>query len=234
MLPRPIALLWDNDGVLVDTEGLYFRATRDVLATVGIDLDEGLYLQLFLREGRGAFHLARERGLDETQIDGLRRARDGRYAELLQAGSLLFAGVEEVVSGLARRYRMAIVTSSLREHFEVIHRSTQLLHHFELVLTHGDYARAKPDPDPYLMALARLGLPAEACLVIEDSERGLRAARAAGVRCWVVPSRLASEGAFGEAERVFGSLAELAAALGEGAEVEDGTSCARVTPRTVG
>jgi phosphoglycolate phosphatase-like HAD superfamily hydrolase len=51
MPSRPIALLWDNDGVLVDTEGLYFRATRDVLATVGIDLDEALYLQLFLREG---------------------------------------------------------------------------------------------------------------------------------------------------------------------------------------
>jgi len=47
---RPTALLWDNDGVLVDTEGLYFQATREVLATVAVDLDEALYLQLFLRE----------------------------------------------------------------------------------------------------------------------------------------------------------------------------------------
>jgi HAD superfamily hydrolase (TIGR01509 family) len=211
----PTALLWDHDGVLVDTEGLYFKATQEVRATVGVDLDEALYLQLFLREGRGAFHLARERGLDEAQIDALRTARDARYAQLLQVGSLLFAGVEQVVSMLARRHRMAIVTSSMREHFELIHRSTQLLHHFELVLTHGDYARAKPDPDPYLTALARLGLPAEACLVIEDSERGLRAARAAGIRCWAVPSPLASQGSFTDAERVFGSLGELASALGE-------------------
>ena len=200
--------------MLVDTEGLYFRATREVLATVGVELDEPLYLQLFLREGRGAFHLARERGLDEAQIDALRTARDARYARLLGAGSLVFAGVEQAVSALASQYRMAIVTSSLREHFELIHRSTRLLHHFELVLTHGDYARAKPDPDPYLTALARLGLPAEACLVIEDSERGLRAARAAGVRCWAVPSPLARDGSFAEAERVFASLGELAAALG--------------------
>jgi len=213
MLPRPVALLWDNDGVLVDTEGLYFKATQDVLATVGIELDEALYLQLFLREGRGAFHLARERGLREVQIDALRTMRDARYVELLQVGSLLFAGVEQVVSTLARRYRMAIVTSSQREHFEVIHRSTQLLQYFELVLTHGDYARAKPEPDPYLTALARLGLPAEACLVIEDSERGLRAARAAGIRCWAVPSPLARQGSFNDAERVFDSLGELASAL---------------------
>jgi HAD superfamily hydrolase (TIGR01509 family) len=212
--PRPIALLWDNDGVLVDTEGLYFRATREVLATVDVELDEPLYLQLFLREGRGAFHLARERGLDEAQIGELRTARDARYMQLLEAGPLLIAGVQQAVSALACLYRMAIVTSSLRDHFELIHRSTLLLHHFELVLTHGDYARAKPAPDPYLTALARLGLPAEACLVIEDSERGLRAAHAAGLRCWVVPSPLTREGSFAGAERVFANLGELAHALG--------------------
>jgi HAD superfamily hydrolase (TIGR01509 family) len=214
MLDRPTALLWDNDGVLVDTEGLYFQATREVLATVGVELDEALYLQLFLREGRGAFHLARERGLDEAQIDTLRNARDARYAQLLDTGSLLFAGVEQAVSALACQYRMAIVTSSLREHFQLIHRSTRLLQHFELVLTRGDYLHTKPDPDPYLTALARLGLHADACLVIEDSERGLRAARAAGLRCWVVPSPLAKEGSFAEAERVFASLGELVTALG--------------------
>lgn len=215
MPDRPVALLWDNDGVLVDTEGLYFQATREVLATVGVELDKALYLQLFLREGRGAFHLARERGLAEAQIDALRVARDARYARLLDTGSLVLPGVEPAVSALARRHRMAIVTSSQREHFELIHRSTRLLHHFELVLTHGDYARAKPDPAPYLTALARLGLGADDCLVIEDSERGLRAACAAGVRCWVVPSPLASGGSFVGAERVFASLGEIVTALAD-------------------
>jgi HAD superfamily hydrolase (TIGR01509 family) len=214
MLDRPVALLWDNDGVLVDTEGLYFKATREVLATVGVELNEALYVQLFLREGRGAFHLARDRGLDEAQIDTLRNARDARYAQLLETGSLLFAGVEQAMAALACQYRMAIVTSSLREHFQLIHRSTQILQHFEFVLTRGDYLHAKPDPDPYLTALARLGHRADACLAIEDSERGLRAARAAGLRCWVVPSPLAREGSFAEAERVFASFGELVTALG--------------------
>jgi len=210
---RPAALLWDNDGILVDTEGLYFAATRAMLATIGVELDEALYLQLFLREGRGAFHLARERGLDEAQIDALRAARDAHYGELLQAGSLVFAGAAQAVAALAGHYRMAIVTSSERDHFHQIHRATGLLPHFEFALTQGDYARAKPHPDPYLAALARIGLLAEACLVIEDSERGLRAACAAGIRCWAVPSRLARDGSFAQAERVFDSLGELASAL---------------------
>jgi len=212
---RPIALLWDNDGVLVDTEELYFQATREVLAPIGVDLDETLYVQLFMREGRGTFHLARERGLDDSQIEALRAARGARFTALIAAGSPLIQGVDVVVAALAPRYRMAIVTSSQREHFELAHRSTGLVHHFELVLAHGNYPRAKPDPDPYLMALAGLGLPAEACLVIEDSERGLRAACAAGIRCWAVPSRLARHGSFAAAERVFASLGELAAALDE-------------------
>ena len=212
---RPTALLWDNDGVLVDTEELYFQATREVLAPVGVELDEAMYVQLFMREGRGAFHLARERGLDDAQIEALREARGARFAALLATGPRLIAGVAAAVPALAQRYRMAIVTSSRREHFELAHQSTGLVHHFELVLTHGDYPRLKPDPDPYLTALARLGLPAESCLVIEDSERGLRAACAAGIRCWAVPSRLARHGSFDTAERVFASLGELAAALDE-------------------
>ena len=118
-----------------------------------------------------------------------------------------------MVSTLARRYRMAIVTSSQRDHFEQIHRSTRLLQHFELVLTHGDYARAKPEPDPYLMALERLSLPAEACLVIEDSERGLRAAKAAGLACWVIPTALTRAGDFRAADQVLESVGDAAARL---------------------
>jgi HAD superfamily hydrolase (TIGR01509 family) len=213
MQTRPTALLWDNDGILVDTEGLYFQATREVLASVGVEIDEALYLQLFLQAGSGAFHLARERGISEEHVATLRTTRDARYAQLLQTGSLLYDGAAEAVASLAPLYRMAIVTSSQHAHFEIIHRSTQLLQHFEFALTHRDYARTKPHPDPYLAALERLALPAEACLVIEDSERGLRAARAAGIRCWVVPSRLARHGSFADAERVFESLGALAAAL---------------------
>src|SRR5258708_686236 len=69
-MTRPAALLWDNDGILVDTEGLYFAATREALAGVGVELDEALYLQLFLREGRDAFHLARARAAGAARAGG--------------------------------------------------------------------------------------------------------------------------------------------------------------------
>jgi len=207
------AILFDNDGVLVDTEHLYFRANQEALAGIGITLDAATYVELFLREGRGAWHLARERGLGPADVDALRAARDRRYFELIGDAEVLIPGVGEIVPALARRYRLAIVTSSEPGPFARTHARTGLLEHFELVLAQGDYARAKPEPDPYLRAVERMDLPGARCLVIEDSERGLRAAKAAGLHCWVIPSALTAGGRFDAADCVFESLRAAAARL---------------------
>jgi HAD superfamily hydrolase (TIGR01509 family) len=207
------AILFDNDGVLVDTEHLYFRANQEILAGLGIELDAATYVELFLREGRGAWHLARERGVAPADIDALRAARDRRYVELVDDADILIPGVADIVPALARRYRLAIVTSSEPTPFARTHARTGLLDHFEVVLKQGDYARSKPEPDPYLRAVERLGVPGERCLVIEDSERGLRAAKAAGLRCWVIPSALTAGGRFDAADAVLDGLGAAAARL---------------------
>jgi HAD superfamily hydrolase (TIGR01509 family) len=207
------AIFWDNDGVLVDTEGLYYRANREVLATVGVPLPEADYVELFLRQGRGAWHLARELGLDGERVAALRAERDARYARLLEAEATFIPGVEEALRTLAGRYRMAVVTSSLPGHFDLIHRHGPLLHFFEFVLTGADYQHTKPHPEPYLRALERVRLGPRQCLVIEDSERGLRAAKAAGLTCWIVPSGLTAGCRFEAADRVLGSVSEVAGLL---------------------
>jgi len=207
------ALLWDHDGVLVDTEGLYFQATRETLASIGVALDEAHFRLLFLVESRGAWHLARERGVTDARLEELKLARDARYTELVRTGELILPGVMPLLRVLRPRFRMAIVTSSHRVHFDAIHRATGLPALFDLVLTHEDYAATKPDPAPYLRAIERLGVSRDDCLVIEDSRRGLIAAHAAGIRCWAVPSALTASSSFAEAERTFSSLAALGEAL---------------------
>jgi HAD superfamily hydrolase (TIGR01509 family) len=207
------AILFDNDGVLVDTERLYFRANQEILASVGVTLAERDYVELFLRQGLGAWHLAEACGHDAAAIGALRAARDLRYGQLVAGAEVLIPGAAEVVAALAARYRLAIVTSSEPEPFAQTHARTGLLPHFELVLKKGDYARSKPEPDPYLTAVARLGLAPERCLVIEDSERGLRAAKAAGLACWVIPSGLTAASRFDAADAVLGDLRAVAARL---------------------
>jgi beta-phosphoglucomutase-like phosphatase (HAD superfamily) len=79
----PKAIFWDNDGVLVDTEELYFKATQKVLAAVGIALTEQDYIELFLVQGRGAFHLAEERGISRAGVEDLRAERNALYGRWL-------------------------------------------------------------------------------------------------------------------------------------------------------
>lgn len=204
------AILFDNDGVLVDTERLYFRANREALATVGVTLDEATYVDCLLRDGVGVWHLAEARGVSPSGIEALRSARDRHYFELLEEAEIAIPGVAELLPKLAARFRLAIVTSSEPGPFARTHARTGLLRHFELTLTRHDYVESKPHPEPYLTAVARLGVPPARCLVIEDSERGLRAAKAAGLCCWVVPSGLTTSGNFSAADAV---LPDLAAAV---------------------
>jgi beta-phosphoglucomutase-like phosphatase (HAD superfamily) len=217
-------LLWDHDGILVETEGLYFQATREILARVGVELSEALYRQLFLVEARGAWHLAEQRGVDAVTLEGLKQARNERYTELLVSQDVLVPGVLDLLDRLKGRFRMAIVTSSRRAHFDAIHgararpgerfgRTSGIPERFELILAREDYENSKPDPEPYLTAMARLGVQPRECLVIEDSERGVIAGHAAGVRCWALPSALTRDSSFALAERTFESLPELASAL---------------------
>ena len=203
------AIFWDNDGVLVDTEKLYFQATRELLQRAGVTLTEALFRRISLQEGRSAFDLALEKGFSQQQIDRLHEERNRRYTELVEEGVRILDGVEETLAKLSGRVLQAIVTSSRRAHFDAIHAGTGLRSHFDFILTREDYLLSKPDPEPYRLAVSRSGFHPEECLVVEDSERGLRAAFAAGIRCIVVPNDLTRGGAFAGAWRVLPSCREI-------------------------
>ncbi|HKK00914.1 MAG TPA: HAD family phosphatase [Desulfuromonadales bacterium] len=209
-------IFWDNDGVLVDTEGLYYRASAEALGELGIELSREEFIERSLRQGESVFALAAERGHTATVVRTMQEKRNDRYAALLAEGIEPLRGVEEVLRALHGRMRMAVVTSSRRRHFEIIHRHTGLLPYFDFVLTREDYHHAKPDPEPYLSALERSGLLPEECLVVEDTERGLRAAVAAGLRCLVVPGELTAGGDFTAATAVLAGIHEIPKMLSTG------------------
>jgi HAD superfamily hydrolase (TIGR01509 family) len=207
-------IFWDNDGVLVDTERLYFQATQHVLATIGIPLTRAQYIELFLVQGKGAWHLATAKGVSPSTIAQLRHERNTLYSSLLCQEPLLMAGVREVLDALYGTHVMGIVTSSEPDHFALIHQTTGLLPYFSFVLTACDYTHSKPHPEPYLLAVERSGCRKDECLVVEDSERGLRAAKEAGLRCIVVPSEFTRGNNFAGAYKVLENITELLPELG--------------------
>jgi HAD superfamily hydrolase (TIGR01509 family) len=212
-MPAFKAILWDNDGVLVDTEHLYRDATRAVLATVGVDLSDDQYRELFLSQNNGAWHLAAELGHSETAIASMRKDRDARYSALLRARNHTMAGVEEVLQQLHGHYAMGVVTSSQRTHFEIIHAATGLMRYFDFVLTREDYVNSKPDPEPYLAGIAKTGFSAGECIAVEDTPRGLTAATGAGIKCVVIANELTAGGDFTAAHKILRDIRELPALL---------------------
>ena len=203
------AIFWDNDGVLVDTEILYYRACKETFASIGIDLSEDLYVEYFLKKGSGTWHLAEQKGLDDDTIIKLRQERNKIYSDLLRNHSKVITGAEETLNKLHDKFSMGVVTSSRKDHFDIIHQSTGFLKYFDFILTSEDYTETKPSPHPYLKAVAKSGLKKEECIVIEDSERGLRAALSAGLKCYVIPTSLTKNSNFSGAEKILNNISEV-------------------------
>lgn len=202
-------VLCDNDGVLVDTEGLYFRATQVVLQTVGVPLSLEQFQKISLRRGESTFILAAQAGIPEPEIEELREARNDLYADFLRAESHPVDGAAEALRALHGQVKMGVVTSSRRDHFEIAHARTGLIQYMDFVLTHEDYHNSKPDPEPYLTAIERFALEPNQCVVVEDSERGLVSATAAGLPCLIVLSHWTRGGDFAKAAKVLHSIHEV-------------------------
>jgi HAD superfamily hydrolase (TIGR01509 family) len=201
-------LLWDHDGVLVDTEPHYFAATQECIRLLGLELDQATYWKL-MTAGRTSWELARERGISESLISEARRERDRRYQRYLSTREIEIDGVIDALKALKSGYRMAIVTTSKRADFELIHQSRRIRQFFEFVITVDDCEKAKPHPDPYLRALKRFNARPEQAVAIEDSSRGLSAALAAGIQCIIVRNQFTASQDFTGAECVLDSIREL-------------------------
>lgn len=206
-------ILFDNDGVLVETEPWYFRANVEILKSMGIVLEEARYREIMIN-GQSAFLLAEEAGFDPERVEAARARRNELYQHYLRTEEIAIEGVHEVLAALQERYRMGIVTSARREDFELIHHGRGIVDTMEFVLCSGEYARAKPHPDPYLKGLELFGGEKRDAVVVEDSQRGLRSAVSAGIECVIVDNPFTAAHDFSDATHRIKTLQELVPLLG--------------------
>jgi len=206
------AIFWDNDGILMETEHLYYRANAEALAREGIELTAEMFREISLRRGESVLDLLPDTG-DRAS---LRKWRDERYRHLLRTEAEVIPGVRETLESLHGTIPMAIVTSCRRENFMEMHRTSGLLGFFDFILMREDYDRSKPDPEPYLAACRRAGFSAGECLAVEDSERGVASASAAGLAVAAIPGLLNAGGNFSAARWVLDDIASLPPLLGSG------------------
>ncbi|MFI6077749.1 HAD family hydrolase [Actinoplanes sp. NPDC051343] len=201
-------ILFDHDGVLVDTESWYYKAGERALADIGFTVDKEQYLRDMSR-GLGTWAQARAAGIDEQAISRQRAVRNDYYQEYLRTEAIEIEGVVEALAELSKYVRMAIVTTAKRADFDVIHEKREIRRFMDFVLVREDYKLAKPHPEPYLTGLKRLGAGKEETLVVEDSARGLNSAVAAGINCAVVHNEFTEAQDFSRASYRIETLIEL-------------------------
>jgi beta-phosphoglucomutase len=202
---RPDAVIFDLDGVLVDTEPLHCRAFLRVLKPLGIGFTWQEYKDLYMGlDDRDAFReafRAHGRVLDEEALGELLSAKSGVFQEVIRDGVRAYPGAISLVESLhARGLPMTINTGALRSDISTILTRLGISRCFPFAVTADDVRRSKPDPESYRLAFSRLRdahpkqvRSAGACLAIEDTPAGIRSARRAGMKVLAVTNSCAKE-----------------------------------------
>ncbi|ABV67702.1 HAD family phosphatase [Aliarcobacter butzleri] len=205
-------ILFDNDGVLVETENWYYEANKKALKKLGLDLDFDFYQSIMIKGG-SAFELAEINQIENDVIEKHRKIRDEYYQEFLLTKDLAIPNVKKVLNNLSKKYKMAIVTTSRRVDFELIHKNRGISDFMEFILCVEDYAKAKPNPEPYLKGLEKFGAKNEETIVVEDSQRGLISAVNAKIDCAIVKNKFTITQDFSKAKYFLETIEELEAIL---------------------
>jgi beta-phosphoglucomutase family hydrolase len=192
ILPEPgsfDAVIFDCDGTLADTMPLHYRAWHETLAEYGGEMSEALFYELGGVPTAEIVQILNARGETALPVEETAAAKEARYADLLPHAAPV-EPVLQLVREYCGRYPLAVASGGIRLLVDRTLAALGISDCFQAILTAEDVARGKPEPDLFLLAAERLGVMPERCVVFEDSDLGLEAARRAGmavvdVRPWV-------------------------------------------------
>jgi len=193
------AIIFDCDGVLVDSEPAHFEAFKRTLGADAGALTEEIYKERYLSmDDRGiftAFYQNAGKLLDEADLKKLMEAKTNTFQSIIQnAGLMAYPAVPELVMAVSQRYPLAVASGARRHELETVLESAGVRSFFEVVVSSDDVQFGKPHPESYLKAVEQLNasgkrltpIKPEECVVIEDSKDGIASAHAAGMKCVAV------------------------------------------------
>ena len=173
-------ILFDNDGVLVDTEGVFYESNCRMLREFGVELGEAEFSKMSLSQGMSLADIIVSLGYTAETAETARQKRNGLYDIMLRerGASLVIPHVPEILRELHRSYRIGVVTCCQEMHFRTIHTASGLRPLFDFVIGDRDFVHHKPHPEPYQAALRRAGIgPEEAIAAACSRQNGRGSAR---------------------------------------------------------
>jgi HAD superfamily hydrolase (TIGR01509 family) len=201
------AAIFDMDGLMVDTESLYFQAESEVARRYSKTFTVEVMQKMMGHKSTRSIQIMME-SLGITGVaEEIETLRDSLYKDLLIRGIEPMPGLLDLLDWLEDHgYRKAVATSSKPVFKDIVFDHLALNHRFESVITSENVSEGKPSPQIFRLAVRRLELVPTQCIVLEDSHVGLKAAKAAGCFCIIVPNRFTRLQDFSEADLVASDL----------------------------
>jgi len=216
-LPMPEAVLFDFDGILVDSEPMHYRAFTEVLDPLGMGFPWKEYVEIYMGfDDRDAFREAfRAKGidLDDATLATLVAAKSGAFLRGLRDGVTAYPGAVPMIESLHAAGRpLALCSGALRSDIDPILTKLGVARRFDVIVSADDVRRSKPDPESYALAFRRLSgayptsltVPGKS-IAVEDTPAGIRSAKGAGLRVLAVTNSY-DAGDLAEADWIVDSL----------------------------
>jgi len=215
------AIIFDCDGVIVDSESHHLKAFQIVLDGEGIPLSSSEYYEKYLAlDDKGLFETLlslHQRPVNNQVLKRLIVKKMPLYKKMAEKELLIYPGVVDFVKKAVGAYRLAIASGAFRGEIKYALDQGGIRQAFPVIVSAQDVKKGKPHPESYLTALAKLNelkssnsdIQPGQCVVIEDSLHGLASARSAGMKCLAVTSSYPRSTLTGKADRVVDSLLEL-------------------------
>ncbi|OHB66579.1 MAG: hypothetical protein A2V70_16160 [Planctomycetes bacterium RBG_13_63_9] len=207
------AAIFDMDGVLVDTYHAHFQSWLDMAAAEGLSFTEAEFAPTFGRTSREIIATFWGEGhYDDRQIAALDEKKEAAFRRVIESHFPAMPGATGLLRGLHDAgFGLALGSSGPPENVDLVLDKLGARELFEAVVTGMDVTRGKPDPQVFLIAASRLGVPPKCCVVVEDAPAGIAAASAAGMACIGLTSTGRTAESLAAADLIVGSLGELSA-----------------------
>jgi len=179
-------LIFDMDGLLVDTEGLHVIAWKELFREQGIKLDSWVYPDYAGVADNLFLDSLKDKGLIPTswETGSIIAVKTKKLISIAEKeGVLLFPGVKEILEFACTRFKIAVASNSERDIVSAVLKNAGLAGYFRFAISRNDVGNPKPEPDIYLETAKKMGLKPCECLVFEDSEVGVESAKKAGMMC---------------------------------------------------
>ena len=200
------AVIFDMDGVLIDSEPLHFKGSRKVLKKFGNELTWDVYKKCIGTTMKKSMEIYIKEFKLDVPVDELMKLCDNAFVEEVKKNCVAKEGAYSLLKCLVGRITIALASSANESQIDMILKGLKIKQYFSIIISGEHFEESKPDPRVYIETAKNLQVNPRECIVIEDSEAGLHAAKDAGMKCVIVRTAYTKDSDMSRADHIIDSL----------------------------